>query len=495
MLNRRQISRNVAAAVTQVVVTGIVFFVLYRFLLDRLGIDQIGIWSIVLATVSVSRIVDFGLSAGVAKFVAQALANGDQKRAAVVVETVFVALGALIAILLVAGFPAYRTAIEFLLPVMNARSALEILPFALLSLWLTVIAGVLLGGLDGCNRADLRSTLLMVSHLIYLGLTILWVPERGLMGVAHAQVAQSSALLIASWWSLRRQLTVLPLVPVRLRFMMLKEMLGYGVSFQVISVLALLFDPITKGLISKFGGLALLGYYEMASKLILQLRAVIIESNRVVIPVVSRLKEVSSELALRRLCETSLRISVAVSSAAYLIIALCSPMVSLLWIGRVEDAFVVFLTILSVGWFVNTLAGPAYFHRLGTGQLKWNVVGQAVIAVLNLLLGIAAGYLWGAIGVVVAFSVSLAAGSMVIIFAEAFSREIVVAVLKSDDRFLLFRHLLIACAGLLAFPIWTSSWGGAILGSLFLVVLSLLAGVFAWNHWQQNTKRVIGRSS
>ncbi|MGH9877158.1 MAG: lipopolysaccharide biosynthesis protein, partial [Nitrososphaerales archaeon] len=394
--------------------------------------------------------------------------------------------------LLIVMLPLFRYAIDFLVPTEGRATALIILPYALFSFWGMLVSSVLLGALDGCQRIDLRSALMTVSQLINLGLAILWVPVHGLEGVARAQVVQAFGLAIFSWWILRRQIGALPLLPLRWRGRVLRGMLWYGFNFQVMSIMAMLFDPVTKALMSKLGGLAALGYYEMASKLVLQLRAIIIESNRVVIPIVARLKEHSADTELRRLFEASLRMSLVVSATGYGIVSLCSPTISFLWIGKTENIFVSYVIILSTGWFVNTLAGPAYFHNLGVGRLARNVLGQIIIATSNLLLGISAGLLWGGTGVVSAFSASLVFGSIVIIFSETFSREVVAGILISKDGLFLLKQLLVAVAGLLAFSLLTEVSGSAIVGHLFLIVLGVLAGFLACQHWQQHARRVIG---
>src|SRR5690242_15638942 len=95
---------SVVASIVQVVVTGLVFFLLFRYLYERLGIEQIGVWSLVLATTSVSRIGELGLSAGVIRFVAQALGRRDEVRAAEVIQTVVVTLGLFMASVLLAAY-------------------------------------------------------------------------------------------------------------------------------------------------------------------------------------------------------------------------------------------------------------------------------------------------------------------------------------------------------------------------------------------------------
>jgi len=414
LYNKRRVSLNVLTTVIQVVVTGVVFIFFYRYLLDRLGVEQLGVWSIVLATASVSRIGDFGLSAGVVRFVAQALAKEDRLGAAEIVETVAITLGLLMAVLLSAGIPFFKSVLEYLLFGQERVTAFEILPYVLLSVWGMMIAGVFLAGLDGCQRIDLRSWLMAISNIFFLILTILWVPHFGLKGAAFAQVVQSLVLAFVSWWTLRRQVEDLAIFPIRWRLPVLRQMIGYGVSSQVISIMSVLFDSITKGLMSKFGGLSSLGYYEMANKLLIQSRAIIVEANRVIVPMVSTIKERQPEKVVT-IFTRSYRSLFYFAVLFYMCVAISLPSISVLWIGSYQSIFVQYALLLTFGWFVNTLAVPAFFLNYGTGELRQNVITQSIIGLVGFGAGSILGFLTNGIGVVLGSVFGLTVGSVFLI--------------------------------------------------------------------------------
>ena len=415
-LSHKHISKNVFATVTQVVVSGIVFFVLYRYLYDSLGVEQIGVWSLVLAATSVSRIGDLGLSAGVVRFVAQALGRGDTQRAADVVQTVTLTLGLFMAVLLAIGYPLFVLALNYLIPAHEIPIALSILPYALMSLGVMVVVSVFSGGLDGCMRMDLRSLLMALSHVAYLGFSILLVPKYGLEGVAMAQLIQSIGLMIMMWWVLRQQMKELPLIPLHWKFPVLKEMIGYGVNFQIITVMNMLFDPVVKALMSKFGGLEALGYYEMANKLILQGRAIIVEASRVMVPAIATLQDPDGATA-KQLFMTSYRMTFYVAVLFYGLLGISITTISMLWLGHYQTTFIQFALLLNLGWFANTLIGPAYFSNLGSGKLRENMISHAIMGLCSLFFGVVIGLNYGGIGVVIGTIFGLIAGSMFLLLS------------------------------------------------------------------------------
>lgn len=401
---------SVIASTSQVFISGAVFFVVFRFLYDSLGIEVIGIWSLVLATTSMSRIGELGLSAGVVRYVAQALSRGDGDRAARIVETVTVTLAVLMGVLLLLVYPACKALIGYLVPSGRQELAVGILPYALVSLWINIAASVFSGALDGCHRIDLRCLSTGAAHLLFLVLVLAFAGPFGLAGVALAQLLQAAVLAVASWLFLRRELPGLQWLPVRWNGGLMREMIGYGVSFQSISIMNLLFEPVAKALLGKFGGLASLGHYEMANKLLLQGRAVIVEAGRILVPSVASMASAGAG-AVRELFVTSYRFTFFVSVLFYGMLGTILAGISIIWIGHLEPEFLLYALLLNVGWFVNTLIGPAYFSNLGSGAMRQNVLSHVILGLVASVAGWWFGSLYGGLGVVAGTALGLVVGS------------------------------------------------------------------------------------
>jgi O-antigen/teichoic acid export membrane protein len=219
--------------------------------------------------------------------------------------------------------------------------------------------------------------------------------------------------LVGSWVILKRCLPLLPDIPHRWNRRTFGEMLGYGFNFQVATICQMLYDPVTKSLLSKFGGLEMTGLYEMASRMIMQLRSLPVAANQVLVPAIADLMEKSPEV-IGRVYKDSYRLLFYVTLPIFSAAIAFAPLISQLWIGYYEPIFVLFVTVLAVGWFLNTLSSPVYFANLGTGELHWNTIGYLIMAVLNIASGWVLGSLFGGIGVVVAWVCSLVIGSLVI---------------------------------------------------------------------------------
>ena len=415
-MQTQRIFKNARMAILQVLVTGLTLFFLYRFLLDTIGVELLGVWSLVLATTSIVRFGNLGLSGSVVKFVAKYVARRELMLAANVIETAVISLGGVFFALLIIAYPALSRILEAGLPSDNLGDALSLLPFALVSFWIAVVTGTLQGGLDGCQRIDLRSMLSIAAGLLNLIFAVIFVQAYGFIGLGYAQVLQAVLILISSWIVLRRELRDLPLFPCRWRRGLFVEMLRYGVNFQLITVAVLLNEPATKWLMSYFGGLAMTGYYEMASRMVTQFRAVLVAANQVLVPVIASLEETDPKQG-SLMYTRAFRLMLFFSLPYYAAIIVAIPLVSHLWIGTYEANFVRFSMLLVSGAFINTLGVPAYFSYLGKGRLRWNMLGHIIIAMLNVGLGALLGMFYGGVGVVVGSVLALIAGSSIIVIA------------------------------------------------------------------------------
>lgn len=411
---KRRILVNALVSALQIIVTSITLFLLYRYLLEAIGVDRLGIWSVVLAISSVANVTNFGLSASTVKFVAKYLAKRDYENVAKVIETSTLSIAFISGVVLLVFYPLVFFSLGKIIPETGLQESRLILPHAVLSLWLLIVSSSLLSGIDGFQRHAQRGILVMATAILHLLSSYALVPSYGLLGLAYARIIQNSVTLIGAWIIIKRLMNTTGFLPYRWSRSTLKEMIGYGVNFQLSSIFQMLIDPITKSLITRFGTLELTGYYEMSYRLIFQLRSLIVAANQVLVPSIATLKEMSSPL-IRNMYTDSYRVILYLALPYYTAIAAFSPLVSEVWLGSFNENFVFFSVCLSAGWFVNTIAGPAYFANLGSGDLTWNTIGVAIIGLLNLLLGLIFGLLRGGIMIVIASVAALVVGNLFIL--------------------------------------------------------------------------------
>ena len=305
------------------------------------------------------------------------------------------------------------------------------------------------------------------------------------LGLAYAQVIQGLFVLVLGWSTLRRRLSSLPLIPYQWSSKLFGEIFRYGVKLQVGTAAQMLFDPATKMLLSKFGGLELVAYYEMANRMVQQLRNLIVSANQVLVPVFA-----GSEASPKRIAELyrkSFGILLFVGFPVFSGLIAMVPAISEVWIGSYDASFVRFSVILAVAWFLNTLNAPAYFANMGTGDLNWNTIAHVVIGLLNVLFGIMLGSLFGGIGVVVGCSAALIFGSALITISYLTKNPIL-------SRNLIPReHVMIICVSIVLpvvnWQLYEFSRQHIGYPAASLISLVVLAGIFLPITWLHPIRR------
>jgi O-antigen/teichoic acid export membrane protein len=149
----------------------------------------------------------------------------------------------------------------------------------------------------------------------------------------------------------------------------------------------------------------------MAQKFVLQVRQLVVAPTSILMPAFAHIKDcVPKELST--LYRKSLAAAIVVGSLIMGASAIVSPVVSILWLGHIERLFVIFVTILSVGWLVNIVASPVYVLTISVGLVKWNFWSAVITVTGSPLLALTIGQRFGPIGVVSATVLALAVGSL-----------------------------------------------------------------------------------
>lgn len=402
---------NAVWALAEVGVSSATLFLLYRLVTDALGIKALGLWSLVLATTSLARFGDVGASAGLSRFVAIADAEGGIP-ARHYVETALLSTLALYLGMSLLLFWPLRYVLTRTLHPDDVEAAIALLPLALISFTLAMTSASATTGLIGQHRTDQKSQLGIIGLVLQLAIAASLMRAYGLAALAWAQIAQNLWLLFAGWvlfarnatgrWSLRP--------PCCWRRPIFDELIGFGSRLQAANLISFLFEPLTKFVMSSLVGLEALGLYEMANRMVLLARQVIVAPMQTLIPAFAAGRH--APLVGSEIYRKAFALVLPASLSINLGLALAAPVISTIWIGHADARFVFFMGIMSVGWFANTIASPAYLLGVGYGFVRWNIIGHLMTSLggpaLSLLLGQGAQ----ARGVAIGASVMLAIGSL-----------------------------------------------------------------------------------
>ncbi|MBP9602063.1 MAG: oligosaccharide flippase family protein [Lutibacter sp.] len=435
--SKKRISINIISTILQVLVVGVVYLFLYKFLLDSLGIEKLGVWSIILATSSIANLANFGITSGLVKFIADYNAKKNLKDIPKLIFTALVSIIILFLLIVIIIYFFSKVILGFVVEQKYLSLALEILPYSLLCLFINSVGGIFTSTLEGFQKNYVKNFLFLFSSVFLLLSSYYLVPIYQLKGVAIAQVLQSVIILVGSLLFVINTSQLAIFNKWNWDYKIFRELINYGAKFQVISVFQMLYEPITKGLISKFGGLAVLGYYEMAARLVNQVRALIVNANQVMVPVVAHTNSTQKE-NLKELYNKMMSITFFVNVLLISVLLIFTPIISILWIGHWEPIFVFSMLLLSTSIFVNILIGPAYFSCVGEGNLNLILKSQIMIGILNLILGYVLGYYFSGKGVIVSWAISVAISSFYLFYNYQKEKDIPLTNLFTKYNVILF---------------------------------------------------------
>lgn len=409
-----RLTRNSSLSVLQTVVATLSLLITYRIVATSLGITHIGIWSLLLAMTSVIRVFDPTGSATVGRFVAIALNNGDPQKAVNLIDT---ATSLLIcfysALAIIAWWPLSHLAAQQV-PAASHAEAQILLPWILVSLIASVAAIASADALDGLQRADVRALIMMSGFLIMLVAATLLVKGHGLLGLAYAQLLQYIWVVVAARLFLRRTLSGLGWLPMRFSPKLVSELLGYGSKMQLASIANYITEPLVRILLNQVSGITSVGLYEIASKLVVQVRQLVISAMLPLVPVFA-VTDGLGDPGTKALTAKVQRILLFAAPAMALVTLCASPLASLFLTGRIEKDLIFYTAVLAWGYGVNTMSALVYIHAQAVGRFKWNLIGQFSIGVTTLIVGLALAPYFGDMGVVGAFGLGLAFSSVIII--------------------------------------------------------------------------------
>lgn len=433
---------NALSAIIQVVIVGLMYLILYKFVLTQLGIELLGVWSLIVASTSVVSLANFGISSSIVKFVST---YNTRKRTDLVNKLIFTSLIFILTTYTLLSSIIYflgSRLLHFIIDEHYISIALTLLPFSLISLILNATSGVFNSAIDGIQKNYVKSYIVIFSSIVLLILSILLTPKYGILGLVYAQVFQSIIVLILTIFYFRK----LVHFPINFRWnwdnTIFKEIFNYGIKVQISSILEMTFEPISKFLLSKFGGLTMVGYYEMASRLLVQLRSLITSATQVIIPVVAESKENNPgniSLIYTKLFSIVLYLNILLTT----FIVVSAPVISLIWIGHYESIFVNIVIVSSLSMFFNISSTPAYFNFMGEGNLNWIVLSILMSYMVNILLSYLLGPYLGGMGIILSFNISLFLNAILLISAFHRMKGLkVLSLISSFDFKLIFSSLI-----------------------------------------------------
>ena len=417
---------NILFSVLEYFIGAVVLFIQYRLMIQVLGLSSLGLWSLILTLISLTSVGTSGFSGSVVRYIAIYKVTTNIKINKLI-ETIEISV-AIISILIIGILILllhfwgnyFFTDLE-----LNVLS--KITPMIVIGFFINTLSGVHLQALDGLQLIYLRNIINIFSKLCYSILIYSMIYQYGIMGISIAFLISALITIVLSTFFIRKYVPNKRIFLLRFDLEIFKEISNYGVNFQLSSLAQVIYDPLTKLLIKKFGGIDCVGLYELASKILFQIRQLIVIVTSTIVPVVAELKEKNNKY-INELYYKIFNFVILTSIVLLTIELLSFPIISDIFItNKVNNShtkFNVYYIEIAIGLTVNLFCLPAYMFNLGTGSIQSNTIAFVTGAVIYILLELMIGRIWEDEGVVLGWLIGSCILSFTIIMLFQFKEKV-----------------------------------------------------------------------
>ena len=374
---------NVASLIALSFTIALCQFCVYALINYKLGKEMLGVWSLVIAASSIGQISNFGFGNSLVRFLPEMLLRKENSGVQKMIGTINSASFLLVLpVLVILYFPAAYYGRVLL----NAEQYAVFHPLMILSLATLFINSLFLVysyTFDSLEKHYVRSSVQIFGWILFLILSFLLLPHFGLTGVAIAMLIQNVVqlfiiiFLIAKTGIMKR---IFPLVFDRQSF---RKIYSFGIHSQAISILAIFFDPMIKFFITANLGLTAAGTYEIANKITIQLRNLLVSANQVIIPkiVIHRNKN-SESIFFKKISSTNSFLAV----TAGILVILIAPIATYFFSTEFDWTLLQCILLLNLGWTFNTITSVHYYSAIGLDKISKLVISHLIQALVILML-------------------------------------------------------------------------------------------------------------
>lgn len=387
--------------------------VVMRYVVEAEGLESVGLWSMTAGLVAFLRSADLTGAGGLARMLATS--SDDPYVQAQYVDTMSVIVFLFYASLCAGGYEVLRYLLLGSVPSTVGGLANSLLLWGLICLPLSAVGTAKLSAIDGLGRADIRSLLNIGGYLLFLCAALFFLEEHGIKALAYAQFAQFVLVICAARAVLVASIESLVVIPSKLSRRAARACLGYGSRLQLMSLPMAIFDPLARVLVGRWGGLEVLGFYELSYKFASQGRQLIQSYFNPLIPQFTKLW-ISDREKARLFFRSINHQSLLIVPIGFGLLVLLSPLVSILVLSEISAMFILSTSIFSLSWGIASFGLVTHLLARAAGVLRWSILGQMLIIIcgppLMYLIAHYVSQMWVAVGAAVAIALGHAAAFM-----------------------------------------------------------------------------------
>jgi O-antigen/teichoic acid export membrane protein len=410
LATKTKIIRNSFWSLLRHAVSMAISFMIIPYMLYRLGTEKYGVWALVGIISSVGQISDFGLGLTLVKSVAELNITMDHERINKIASSVFFFS------IFVGGF---ILGLAFIFDNIILRSILKMpnnywtdIIYIYYGTVIVMVVNLLMGCfsslLIGLQKIGIVNLILFFYSVANAMLVYIFLNAgMGLRGLVLVNGITSVGMCIANAYIAKKHLPRLQIKLTLFKISELKILLSYGINMQVSSLMSLLGDPLNKILLTNIVGVNQVSYYDIASRLSIQLRTFFVQAITPLLPASSELFYLHGKEPLLKIFRMTLRYLFLFGFPIYAIVLIVSRDFINIWLGNCYSLTILAFQILLVSHFFSLLVVSIYVMFQGIGLAKYCSLISIETGILSAIFCIIFGLEFKFVGIVFGISFAL----------------------------------------------------------------------------------------
>lgn len=388
----KQLNINMLSGVVTTSINTLLLVVAYPVYLNFLNYELYGVWIVLATILNLAQLGNLGISPAITKLISEEYSNKNIK----IIESYIVSSLSILALTggCVLLFLVYFSGIIinlFNLGTINEIIFLQLLPYiGVLSVYV-IIVQTLNAILAGLGRMDIANYCMTSGRVVAVSLSVTLLLAG--YGIESLLIGESLAYVfvhIVSIHFIGRIVKIRMLNLYAWDLNRVKALFRYGGTLFGSSLIAILFDPFNKMILSRYVGVAVIPVYELSYRGAVQFRNLFEATLRPILPEISHIAGRSLHVAveeIRAINKQGMKIILLFGVPLYTALYLEAPWFLELWLGvKYQESIPSVFRLVLVGTFITLIAVPSYYTLLGLGKVHYTIVSAIIISGGNFLL-------------------------------------------------------------------------------------------------------------
>ena len=384
----KQLVRNSVSGVIRSIILAVVLFIVYPIYINKLGTEMFGVWVMVGVIIGWSQLGSLGIPQTVMKFVAGSVTKGDKEE---LVEYVSSALTIIllsgIVIMLILFFIKGSLGNFFRVPPAIKPQIPSFIFFAALVVVVSFLAQGINSILSGIGRMDLANINEIVGKILEAVISVVLIFKGyGIWGLLFGNMVNFLIILIFACIS---SISVLGFVPYNVKLIKkerIRESISFGGALAAGSLFAMFLEPFNRFILGQYVALSAATVYDVASRVVLQVRGVLEIAFRPLTPQSSAYFDIGQLEKVKKMSRFSVRIICFLGVPIFFILIIWAPELINIWLKIEVQNTSYAIRIIAFAYIFSLMVTPAYYIFMGIGQKGKCFYVHFILSALNFTL-------------------------------------------------------------------------------------------------------------